>query len=143
MGDVVPETTNLAPPGVLEELFGRSRAGLGVAPAAPRTSLASFWAPKASYQNVSGSDFIHPSRSRAILPAIFNRFSVDFGRFCGQVGDELVVDCEDVNSVAASLNAPAINADPRRHNFILNDRNRSSPFALSRIFLPVPQTTST
>ena len=107
------------------------------------SALGALLASEASYQKPSKGDCGRLDRQRTI----WRRFSMMFDRFLGDLGTVhgLVRNVAVWTlSVGCCLSEPAaIDADPRRHKFILNDRPRSSSSALSCTVLLLLQTTTT
>ena len=98
------------PPRALRPLLGRSWGGpgrpksipgrvLGVQSIVPKGVRKRFWPPE-------------PFESD--LATIFDRFSTNFGRFCGRIGDELVVDCGNVRVSSCSPHSLL-----RRNSFLI------------------------
>ena len=113
------------------------------------SALGALLASEASYQKPSKGDCGRLDRQRTIkiLATIFGRFSMMFNRFSGDLGTVrgLVRNVAVWTlSVGCCLSEQAaIDADPRRRKFILNERPRSSSSALSCTVLLLLQTTAT
>ena len=116
----------------------------------PKTALgaarAHFWHPKHRAKSRPGAILVTlnvPERFGNNFQTVFDRFSIIVVRFsnvCGLVRNVAVWILSEGYRLPDSA---AIDADPRRHKFIFNERPRSSPSALSHIVLRVLQTTTT